>query len=111
MTEKVTRRAFAEAGTAAALAYGSLAFAEPASAQTPGRQIKAGLIGLDTSHVPETLLALGRAKPGGPLDGVKVVAAYPGGTQTIRIVGRVSASSPNRLASRAWRSLIRSTCC
>src|SRR5262249_19705416 len=46
-----------------------------------GQPIKAGLIGLDTSHVPDTLQALKRAKPGGPLDGVKIVAAYPGGTR------------------------------
>jgi hypothetical protein len=81
MTEKLTRRAFAEVGTAAALACGSLAFAEPVSADEPGQTIKAGFIGLDTSHVPDTLQAFSRAKPGGPLDGVKIVAAYPGGTR------------------------------
>jgi hypothetical protein len=81
MTEKITRRAFAEAGTAAALTFGSLAFAESTSAQSPDRVIKAGMIGLDTSHVPEILQSLSRATPGGPLDGVKVVAAYPGGTR------------------------------
>ena len=81
MTDKLTRRAFAQAGTAAALTFGSLAFAETSAVQAPGQPIKAGLIGLDTSHVPETLNALNHAKPGGPLDGVKVIAAFPGGTR------------------------------
>jgi predicted dehydrogenase len=81
MTEKLTRRAFAEAGTVAALTFGGLAVVEPSLAQSPGLAIKAGLIGLDTSHVPETIQALSHAKPGGPLDGVKVVAAFPGGTR------------------------------
>ncbi len=81
MTEKLSRRAFAEAGAAAGLTFASLAFAEPISAQAPESPIKAGLIGLDTSHVPEILKALNQAKPGGPLDGVKVVAAFPGGTR------------------------------
>ena len=81
MTEKLTRRAFAEAGTVAAMSFGSLAFAEPSLAQSDGRVIKAGLIGLDTSHVPEIIQAISHAKPGGPLDGVKIVAAFPGGTR------------------------------
>jgi hypothetical protein len=81
MTKTLSRRAFAEAGAAATVAYGSLAFAEPNTARTPEAPIKAGLIGLDTSHVPEVLKALSHVKPGGPLDGVKVVAAFPGGTR------------------------------
>lgn len=81
MSDKLTRRAFAQAGTAAALSFGSLAFAEPSAASEPGQPIKVGLIGLDTSHVPEIIKALQAAKPGGPLDGVKIVAAFPGGTR------------------------------
>ncbi len=81
MTEKLTRRGFAEAGTAAVLTFGSLAVVDSSLAQSPSQAIKVGLIGLDTSHVPDTLQALSRAKPGGPLDGVKVVAAFPGGTR------------------------------
>ena len=81
MTKKFTRRAFAEAGAAAAVTFGGLAFAQPASAHAPGIPIKVGLIGLDTSHVPDILESLDRAKPGGPLDGVKIVAGYPGGTR------------------------------
>ena len=83
MTDKLSRRAFAQAGTAAAMSFGSFAFAEPDSTAASGQPIKVGLIGLDTSHVPEVIKAIQGAKPGGPMDGVKIVAAYPGGSATM----------------------------
>jgi predicted dehydrogenase len=48
---------------------------EPAAAP-----IRAGMIGLDTSHVPEFARIFNRAKPDSELGGIKVVAGYPGGT-------------------------------
>ena len=111
MTDKLTRRAFAQAGTAAAMTFGSLAFAEPSSAEASGQPIKVGLIGLDTSHVPEVIKALQGAKPGGPLDGVKIVAAFPGGTRdNPHSWSRVKMYTES-IARRASRSSIRSTPC
>ena len=106
MTQKLTRRAFAEAGTAAALTVGSLAIAEPAVARATGQTINAGLIGLDTSHVPGILDALAHAKPGGPLDGVKVVAA--GACRSSAALATVALYLPSTWKadsdSMAWRS-------
>src|SRR5688572_24702842 len=61
--------------TAVALANASLAAAaEP---------IKVGIIGLDTSHVVAFTSAIAKAKPESPLSGLKVVAAYPGGSSDV----------------------------
>lgn len=43
--------------------------------------LRAGIIGLDTSHVPAFTKLFNNAKPGDELASVKVVAGYPGGTQ------------------------------
>ena len=45
--------------------------------------LRAGIIGCDTSHVPKLTQAFNNAEPGGPLSGVKVVAAFPGGSDDI----------------------------
>ena len=45
--------------------------------------IKVGIIGCDTSHVPAFTNAFHKAKPGGPLAGFRVVAAYPAGSDDI----------------------------
>jgi predicted dehydrogenase len=42
--------------------------------------IRAGMIGLDTSHVPLFARIFNDAKPASELAGIKVVAGYPGGT-------------------------------
>jgi len=42
--------------------------------------LKAGMIGLDTSHVPAFTRLFNTAKPGDELATIKIVAAYPGGT-------------------------------
>lgn len=42
--------------------------------------IRIGMIGLDTSHVPAFARFFNRPNPEGDLAGMKVVAAYPGGT-------------------------------
>jgi hypothetical protein len=46
-------------------------------AQTP---IRAGMIGLDTSHVPAFVNIFNGPKATGDVVGIKVVAGYPGGT-------------------------------
>src|SRR5256885_4868803 len=42
--------------------------------------LRAGMIGLDTSHVPAFAKIFNNAKPTSDLAGIKVVAGYPGGT-------------------------------
>jgi predicted dehydrogenase len=45
--------------------------------------LRAGIIGLDTSHVTAFTKLLNEARPQPPLAGVRVVAAYPGGSPDI----------------------------
>ncbi len=49
----------------------------------PSPPLKAGIIGLDTSHVVAFTQLLNADKPKPELAGVRVVAAYPGGSQDI----------------------------
>jgi len=42
--------------------------------------IRAGMIGLDTSHVPAFARLLNKANANSELAGIQVVAGYPGGT-------------------------------
>lgn len=44
------------------------------------KPLRAGLIGLDTSHVPAFSRIFNNAKASGDVAGIKVVAGYPGGT-------------------------------
>src|SRR4051812_13439528 len=53
-----------------------------ASAEEP-KPIRAGIIGLDTSHVVAFTKVLNGAKTEGDLAGVRVVAAYPGGSPDV----------------------------
>jgi predicted dehydrogenase len=54
---------------------------EPAAAKEPAAvTLRAGMIGLDTSHVPAFAKLFNGPKAVGDLAGVKVVAGYPGGT-------------------------------
>jgi hypothetical protein len=50
-------------------------------AETPSKPLRAGIIGLDTSHVIAFTSLLNSPKAAGDLAGVKVVAAFPGGTE------------------------------
>lgn len=45
--------------------------------------LRAGIIGCDTSHVPEFTKVFNTAEPGSDIAGVKVVAAFPGGSPDI----------------------------
>ena len=54
-----------------------------ARAAEPVKPIRAGMIGLDTSHVVEFTKLLNDPKATGPLAEMKIVAAYPGGSQDI----------------------------
>lgn len=49
----------------------------------PAKPLRVGIIGTDTSHVPAFTKALNDPKAAGDLAGVRVVAAYPGGSQDI----------------------------
>jgi hypothetical protein len=52
-----------------------------ARAQEPApRTIRAGIIGLDTSHVPAFTKIFNKPGAGGETGGIRVVAGYPGGT-------------------------------
>src|SRR5262245_20823936 len=46
----------------------------------PAKTLRAGMIGLDTSHVPAFTKLFNSAKPDSDLAGIKVVVGYPGGT-------------------------------
>ncbi len=48
--------------------------------EPPGAPLRAGMIGLDTSHVPTFAKLFNNAKPGSELAAIKVVVGYPGGT-------------------------------
>ena len=48
--------------------------------EPPGKVIRAGMIGLDTSHVPAFIKIFNSPKAEGDVAGIKVVAGYPGGT-------------------------------
>jgi len=56
-----------------------LSFAMNATAADPA-PLKAGMIGLDTSHVPAFAKIFNNPKALGDLAGIKVVVGYPGGT-------------------------------
>jgi hypothetical protein len=49
--------------------------------ETPTKTIRAGMIGLDTSHVPAFSKIFNNPKASGDVVGIKVVAGYPGGTE------------------------------
>jgi Oxidoreductase family, NAD-binding Rossmann fold len=66
--------------TGAALLGG---IALPVAAQEASKPLKAGIIGLDTSHVVAFTNLLNNPKNEGDLAGIKVVAAFPGGSPDI----------------------------
>lgn len=74
----VTFRVLVAALTAALV--GALGSAEEAKT---GKAIRAGIIGLDTSHAPAFAKTINDPKATGPLADVKVVAAFPGGSPDI----------------------------
>jgi predicted dehydrogenase len=51
-----------------------------ANAEEPLKPLRAGIIGLDTSHVPAFTRLFNNPKADGDLAGITVVAGYPGGT-------------------------------
>ncbi|MFN4259711.1 MAG: Gfo/Idh/MocA family protein [Gemmataceae bacterium] len=59
------------------------ALAAPLSAQDNAQPLRAGIIGLDTSHVIAFTRLLNDPNAKGELAGVRVVAAYPGGSPDI----------------------------
>ena len=59
----------------------SVPFAAPG--EEPGKQLKAGIIGLDTSHVIAFTSLLNSSKVKGVLAEVRIIAAYPGGSRDV----------------------------
>lgn len=57
--------------------------AEPAASEAPPKVLRAGIIGLDTSHVTAFTKTLNAEKPKPEAVGVRVVAAWPGGSADI----------------------------
>ena len=55
----------------------------PAAAAEPGKTIRVGIIGLDTSHVPAFTKLINNADNTGDMAGVRVVAGFPGGSPDI----------------------------
>jgi predicted dehydrogenase len=58
----------------------SCGFCTAAAQERSSATIRAGMIGLDTSHVPAFTKIFNDLKAAGDLAGIKVVAGYPGGT-------------------------------
>jgi predicted dehydrogenase len=83
----MTRRQALQAGAVSVL--GGLTLSQAAA--DDGKPLKAGIIGLDTSHVVAFTSLLNNPKNTGDLAGVRVVAGFPGGSQDI-------ASSKDRIA-------------
>lgn len=61
----------------------SLARAADDAAAPPAKVIRAGIIGLDTSHAPAFTDLFNDPKAAGELAGIKVVAAFPGGSEDL----------------------------
>jgi hypothetical protein len=55
----------------------------PAAAEEPSKPLRAGIIGLDTSHVVAFTKLLNGPTPKAEVSGVRIVAAYPGGSPDI----------------------------
>jgi predicted dehydrogenase len=70
-----------------ALNAGLLVFANSAE---PQKALKAGIIGLDTSHVPAFTKLFNNPKSDGDLAGITVTAAYPGGTDMPASANRIA---------------------
>jgi hypothetical protein len=83
----LTRREALQAGTAA---LAGLTLGSPLAGQDPSKPLRAGMIGLDTSHVVAFTKILNSPKSEGDLAGVKVVAGYPGGTDISASKDRVA---------------------
>jgi hypothetical protein len=58
-----------------------LLYASALSAAEPPKVLRAGMIGLDTSHCPAFVKTLNDPKAPPEIAGVKIVAAFPGGTR------------------------------
>lgn len=72
------------------LVVGLALAAESVRAEEPA-PLRVGIIGLDTSHVPAFTKEFNRGETEGPLVGIRVTAAYPGGSPDV-------ASSRDRVA-------------
>jgi hypothetical protein len=74
-------RRFVASGSLLVLSFFVLMAAATATAADPApRPIRAGIIGLDTSHVVAFTQAINDPKATGPLADVKIVAGFPGGS-------------------------------
>ncbi len=67
----------------ACVAFGLISSASRAFAQDGPKSLRAGIIGLDTSHVVAFTKVLNDPKAKGDLAGIRVVAAYPGGSPDV----------------------------
>jgi hypothetical protein len=67
----------------AALIVSLLAVHQSSANQNQGKPLRAGIIGLDTSHAVAFTDLLNAASPAPQYAGVRVVAAFPGGSQDI----------------------------
>ncbi len=56
-----------------------------AESMTKRLSLRAGIIGCDTSHVPAFTQIFNNAKPDDPIFGIRVVAAFPGGSDDIAV--------------------------
>jgi hypothetical protein len=62
----------------------TLSLSTSSAGDAPAKVLKAGIIGLDTSHVTAFTALLNNPKNTGDLAGVRVVAGFPGGSKDIK---------------------------
>src|SRR5207248_2751171 len=89
----------AEAGFTSGIVVGLLAFGCPLSvaADAPTKPLRVGIIGCDTSHVIAFTKLLNNPKAQGALTGVRVVAAFPGGSPDVSASSTRVAAFTNQL--------------
>src|SRR5262245_3861649 len=67
-----------------AVGLGMAPMGSHATADEPGKPLRAGIIGCDTSHVIAFTDVINDPKAEGDLAGVRVVAAFPGGSKDVK---------------------------
>ena len=94
------------------LLFAGIATAGPPQENQSPKPLRAGIIGLDTSHVVAFTQLLNAREPKPELAGVRVVAAYPGGSPDIPSSrDRVAGYTKSCARSSGSRSSARSTSC
>jgi predicted dehydrogenase len=84
MKLKINRRSFVKTASLGGLSIGLAGKMNPFISAAPADKKRAGIIGLDTSHVVAFTKALNASDAGPEFNGYKIVAAYPKGSNDIK---------------------------